>query len=363
MAEQQLSVIAVTGGPCGGKTSVLAYLRRELEDHGITAIVVPEAARLFIGGGLTPSSLKPEQFQEGIIRSLMAQEDIFKGLASRLSVERVVILCDRGTMDSRAYVEASLFDRILAKNGWNVPMLRDVRYDAVLHLVTAADGAEEFYTVDGERFETPEQARALDEATRDAWVGHSHLKVIDNSSDFEGKKNRALHFVLHHLGLPVPLEIERKYRVSREALAHLPSHATRISIEQHYIQYPDGREERIRRRSQDGHAVYYLTQKRHLRSGVNEEIERQLTTEQYDLALASGNVVGSVQKERWCFVYEHQYFELDDFSAMGLGDLCLLEIELTDEQTTPKLPEWLSDAEDVTDDPAYSNRDIAMRSR
>jgi hypothetical protein len=28
---------------------------------------------------------------------------------------------------------------------WNVVNLRDRRYDAIIHLVTAADGAEEFY--------------------------------------------------------------------------------------------------------------------------------------------------------------------------------------------------------------------------
>lgn len=34
-------------------------------------------------------------------------------------------------------------------------MLRDNRYDAVLHLVTAADGAEEFYGKIEARYETP----------------------------------------------------------------------------------------------------------------------------------------------------------------------------------------------------------------
>ena len=35
---------------------------------------------------------------------------------------------------------------ILDQQGWNIINLRDRRYDAVVHLVTAADGAEDFYS-------------------------------------------------------------------------------------------------------------------------------------------------------------------------------------------------------------------------
>ncbi len=353
-------VIAVTGGPSGGKTSMLAHLGRELEDHGVEAVIVPEQARAFIGGGLNPIALDPEHFQEGIIRAIIAQEDIFKGLASRLSAKRVVVLCDRGAMDSRAYVDEQTFTGILAKNGWNVPMLRDVRYDAVLHLVTAADGAAEFYRTDNERFETAEEAVILDEKTRDAWVGHSHLHVIDNSTDFEGKKRRALHTVLHHLGLPIPLEIERKYKVSRKALAYLPKHAKPIDIEQYYLKYPDGSRERIRRRAEGNYPVYYLTVKRFIRPGVHEEIERQLTAEQYTHLASSEHVVSVMHKRRWCFVYKHQYFELDDLKPHGLK-YCLLEIELTDEQEKFVLPSWPVEFRDVTEVKHYGNNRLARK--
>jgi Tfp pilus assembly protein PilE len=33
-------------------------------------------------------------------------------------------------------------------NNYNIVYLRDKRYDVVLHLVTAADGAEKFYTLE-----------------------------------------------------------------------------------------------------------------------------------------------------------------------------------------------------------------------
>lgn len=61
-------------------------------------------------------------------------------------------------------------------NGFNTVYLRDGRYDAIIHLVTAADGAEKYYTLDNcvARSETPELARLLDLNTQKAWLGHPH---------------------------------------------------------------------------------------------------------------------------------------------------------------------------------------------
>jgi hypothetical protein len=53
----------------------------------------------------------------------------------------VVILIDRGLLDGSAYVSQNNWQALLDDLGCNVVMLRDNRYDAVLHLVTAADGA------------------------------------------------------------------------------------------------------------------------------------------------------------------------------------------------------------------------------
>jgi len=47
--------------------------------------------------------------------------------------------------------------------GWNVYQLRDKRYDLVLHMVTAADGAPDFYNKSNEaRYESVEEATNVD---------------------------------------------------------------------------------------------------------------------------------------------------------------------------------------------------------
>jgi hypothetical protein len=56
----------------------------------------------------------------------------------------------------------------------------DRRYIAIFHLVTAADGAEKFYSLEnnGIRIESIEQARAIDKRTCLAWIGHPKLYVF-----------------------------------------------------------------------------------------------------------------------------------------------------------------------------------------
>lgn len=56
------------------------------------------------------------------------------------------------------------WDQLISKEKWHNVELRDSRYNQVIHLTTAADGAEEFYTTDEHvvRHEGPELARELD---------------------------------------------------------------------------------------------------------------------------------------------------------------------------------------------------------
>jgi hypothetical protein len=50
-------------------------------------------------------------------------------------------LIDRGLLDGSAYVSKSGWQALLDDMGYNDLMLRDNRYDAIMHIVTAANGA------------------------------------------------------------------------------------------------------------------------------------------------------------------------------------------------------------------------------
>lgn len=51
-------------------------------------------------------------------------------------------------------------------------------------MVTAADGAEEFYSNKNNeaRYETVEEARKIDARLINAWIGHPNLAIVDNTN-------------------------------------------------------------------------------------------------------------------------------------------------------------------------------------
>ena len=74
----------------------------------------------------------------------MNLEDIFVEIAQS-NDSPSIILCDRGVMDGSAFTDENVWQAILDETGWGTIQLRDRRYEAVIHLVTAAEGAESFY--------------------------------------------------------------------------------------------------------------------------------------------------------------------------------------------------------------------------
>lgn len=83
-------------------------------------------------------------------------------------------------------------------------MLRDNRYDAIMHMVTAADGAEKFYaSLNNEaRYESVEEAIEKDKKLRQAYMGHRRWVMITNNYiDFNTKIKASLknvHYILGH---------------------------------------------------------------------------------------------------------------------------------------------------------------------
>ena len=63
--------------------------------------------------------------------------------------------------------------------GWTNVHLRDNRYDAIVHMVTAADGMPQYYNLeDNHRYETVEEAINIDKRLRTAYTGHNKVFMI-----------------------------------------------------------------------------------------------------------------------------------------------------------------------------------------
>ena len=95
------------------------------------------------------------------------------------------MLIDRGLLDGSAYVSKNAWQALLDELGANIVMLRENRYDAVVHMVTAADGAETFYGAinNTARYESTAEAIDKDKKLREAYMGHSRWYMIDNNCD------------------------------------------------------------------------------------------------------------------------------------------------------------------------------------
>lgn len=84
-------------------------------------------------------------------------------------------------MDGKAYVDTSSWNKVLEANNLNEVIMRDDRYDLVIHLVSAADGAEKFYNLSNiARSETLIEAQIMDKKTQQAWLGHPNHCIVDN---------------------------------------------------------------------------------------------------------------------------------------------------------------------------------------
>lgn len=77
----------------------------------------------------------------------MSLEDVFQGISTTEGGSKIALLCDRGSMDGSAYVEKKIWNTILTEYNLSEDKIRDERYDLVLHLSTAADGAQKYYTL------------------------------------------------------------------------------------------------------------------------------------------------------------------------------------------------------------------------
>jgi hypothetical protein len=78
------------------------------------------------------------------------------------------VLLVLGAIDPSAYISTEGWDKMLSDCQLNMFDLRDNRYNQVVHMVTAADGAPNYYTLknNAARFEGLQEALDIDKRTR-----------------------------------------------------------------------------------------------------------------------------------------------------------------------------------------------------
>ena len=188
--------IVITGGPCAGKTTAMSWIQNAFSARGYRVLFIPETATEFISGGVAPWTCGTNlEYQKVQMALQIKKEELFMQAAQTMGeqAQKILIVCDRGAMDNKAYMTQEEFDEVLRYLDLHEIELRD-NYDGVFHLVTAANGALEAYSSanNAARYETAEEAVKLDDRLIAAWSGHPHMKIIDNSTGFDRKMHRLL---------------------------------------------------------------------------------------------------------------------------------------------------------------------------
>lgn len=354
--------IVITGGPCAGKSTAMSWVQNAFTQMGYTVLFVSETATELITGGVAPWTCGTNsEYQQCQMKLQIEKEKIFCEAAATMSTDKVLIVCDRGALDNKAYMDALEFLSVLKAIGINEVELRD-NYDAVFHLVTAAKGAVEFYTTanNSARTETVEEAAEMDDKLISAWTGHPHFRVIDNTSDFEGKMRRLISEISSFLGEPEPLEIERKYLIEYpdiEWLENAPN-CQRIEIIQTYLKSDADEEVRVRQRGINGNYIYFKTIKKKVSDIKRVEVEKRLSQAEYlALLMEADTSKRQIRKTRYCLTYKGQYFEIDVYPFWN--DKAIAEIELSDENAEIIFPKQIKIIKEVTEDEFYKNASLA----
>jgi nicotinamide riboside kinase len=183
--------LAITGGPSGGKTTLIEVLKKEF---GSRIKVAPEAASILYKGGFPRIKNYAGYFhaQLAIVSTLRHLEDLMME-----THPDSLIVCDRGSLDSLAYwpdTEEHFF-----KNIHSTRQAELARYDWVLHLDTATE--IDYDTTNDIRTESFHEARLLNEKVHASWNGHPKRQIITAENDFFSKMKKSTDIVAEILAL------------------------------------------------------------------------------------------------------------------------------------------------------------------
>ncbi|MCH5194692.1 MAG: hypothetical protein J1F11_12085 [Oscillospiraceae bacterium] len=153
-------------------------------------------------------------------------------------------------------------------------------------------------------------------------------------------------------GRLLTLEIERRWLVKvPDNIGDFSYH----SIEQAYLSPESGFQGRIRRLDDK---FIYTEKARTGSSAVRIENEREITETEY-LSLKDKTILNTIRKRRYIIPYGGLTFELDVFENTADPGFGLMEAELESETDSADIPGFVEIIQEVTDDPYYTNRNLA----
>ena len=160
------------------------------------------------------------------------------------------------------------------------------------------------------------------------------------------------------VSMSTELEIERKFLVEMPDLALLDVRRS-AHIRQTYLTNGEGgSQRRVRMVTENGAVRYIYTEKVFYTAVTRKETEFDISKEEYDRLLEQIRPdCVPIEKDRVCFYYKEQLFELDAYPFSN--ELAILELELGFPDQEIVFPPEISVVKEVTCQEAYSNARLA----
>lgn len=348
-----VSKICLTGGPCAGKTTALSKIEKELTDLGYKVFIIDEVATRLINAGIKPfgnDSISMLEFEDIVLKEQLTQEECYEKVAKLLD-KKCVIICDRGIFDIKSFIGQKEFEYLLRK--YNLSKIKYMdNYDLVIHMNTAAKGAEEFYTNENNKARSEDITEAIkrDDRCQESWSFHSNFKIIDNNTDFETKVQKVIDTIKDYFKIETKWQKKYLINITDDTLNNIRNkEIVNVEIKQTYLKTNSDYEMRLRKRMLDNDSTYFVTVKKN--NGYNQKIitEEKIDKKTYERLLIQKEVINEINKKRISFIYNDKIYKLDIFE----NGMCILE---TDNNSI--VPPFINVIEDVTLNEDYFNINI-----
>lgn len=198
----EIRKIVITGGPCAGKSSLIAMLKEEFGDGIIT---VPEAATLLLAGGFPMPGKHIDwcdewqyAFQKSVLHLHRSLEEAYALMARRKGAR--LLVCDNGLPSGAAYMPGGLKQFIKM---YGIDFDHELlNYDSVIHLETIALTQPEKYGKHNNehRYTTLAEAIRHDNLIKELWESHPNRFILPSSWKLEDKYHKVREVLLGFLG-------------------------------------------------------------------------------------------------------------------------------------------------------------------
>lgn len=353
--------IVLTGGPSSGKTTVIGKIKEKYEAQGYKVIIVDETATYLILKGIKPfgdDAIDMVDFQELVMKMQLAKEEVLTRACEMYPEDsKILMVFDRGALDNHAYVNDKEFMEVLGRleKKTNIQNLLD-SYDIIINLV----GSKEFYTTDNNeaRSEDSDKALQLGERTLRSWLGHPKLKIVLPKEKMDDKIREVLNLI-NELLSEKQVKRQDKYVVDLNGtdIKKILGKGKKYRITQDYLVSPENIEKRLRKVESQSDIAYYLSVFKTGSDGERAIVsEKQLSKKVYEELLSfKKEGTRTITKTRIYFA-DNNEFSLDIFDDDQ--ETGILEVNVgQDEKVT--FPSYVSIIENVTNNPAYYNKNMA----